>query len=633
MKSPQITNQQEFNLKKFLFGTVGKKINFAFTIILLLFIISLVVSSIITSQISEDTLFLKEVNLPLGIILEQVIGYDAQLTGNTHYALLHAYEGNLEEIEHHEGVYNELGVKMENLLKFDARSLVNKSRRSIEDKNKVHNYLEELDRINLILVDFEVSAYEVMKTGDVDAASDLIVSEEYEEYKSQLLEVYGRWGREELRIKKIYDKRIDRNSRDVQIYNIVMGILFIIISIFIPFIINRQIVRPINELVETTKEVEKGNFKIRTNIKTKDDLEELGNLFNRTINVLEERDREHKQLEKAKTEFLSITSHELRSPMTPMRAQLQMLEQGYFGKLNNKQLGSLDIVLRNTERLDKIIVDFLEISRIEAARLKFRFIKTDLTKHIKRVIEEARSIAPEKNIKFIVNIDKLPVISVDPDRVMQVLRNLLTNAVKFCTLNCKIEISVKRQDNGLLFEVKDNGIGMTQDTQSRIFEPFFQGEQTIYREHSGTGLGLAISKGIVESQNGKIWVKSEKAKGSTFLFTIPYNPVTEIRPIKVLFSEKADRDAKLLKNFNEILGPIGAQEFKELGRKNKIDRNEIIKYIDNLFEKGILTKNNAMLFKNRINSIYGVGRKINISTLEKSGLINKDLNKDKSLNK
>jgi signal transduction histidine kinase/ABC-type amino acid transport substrate-binding protein len=389
--------------------------------------------------------------------------------------------------------------------------------------------------------------------------------------------------------------------------NLVSGIIVIILflSIFIGLFISRSISKPIEQLTRATLEVAKKNFKTRVDIKTGDELEELGKAFNSTTVVLGKMDNEHKQLEKAKTEFLSITSHELRSPMTPMQAQLQMLIGEYYGKLNEKQKGALDIVARNTKRLDSIIVDFLEISRIEAARLKFRFLKKDLTPYINRLVKEMEGFMPEKKIKFVVNIDKLPVIEVDPDRVMQILRNLMNNAVKFCKPNCTIAVSAKLKGNFIEFSVKDQGIGIKSEDQKRIFEPFFQAEQTMYREHQGTGLGLAIIRGIVESQNGRVWLESEVGKGSTFYFTIPLKPVLKIRPIKLLFSESKNVEKQLKRIFLEVLGPMGEQEFESLERKGQLSKKDLMWYVDFLIKKGILDMEKGKIFKDKVLLIFG----------------------------
>ena len=135
----------------------------------------------------------------------------------------------------------------------------------------------------------------------------------------------------------------------------------------IGFFISRSISKPIKTLYHATQEVEKGNFSVHADIHTNDEIEQLSTAFNKTTVALSKMDEERQQIDKAKSEFLSITSHELRTPLTPMKAQLQMLENGFFGKLSTKQKQSVTIIKRNLQRLDKIIEDFLEISRIESA--------------------------------------------------------------------------------------------------------------------------------------------------------------------------------------------------------------------------------------------------------------------------
>ncbi|RLF27205.1 MAG: hypothetical protein DRN05_06000, partial [Thermoplasmata archaeon] len=355
-----------------------------------------------------------------------------------------------------------------------------------------------------------------------------------------------------------------------------------------------------------TQELEKGNFDVRTNIRTGDEIEELGNAINKATEALGKMEEERKQIDNAKTEFLSITSHELRSPMTPMKAQLQMLEKEYFGKLTEEQKNSISIILRNADRLDKIILDFLEISRIEAARLRFSFKKTDLKKTVEETVELMKGSAKEKNIRLIVNIsDELPIIEVDPDRISQVLRNLIDNAIKFSDKNSEIIITAKAEKDHILFSVKDHGIGITPENQIRIFEPFYQVEKTLNRKHGGTGLGLAICRGIVEAQKGKIWVESKPLQGSTFYFTVPLKPVKEIEPIKILFSPKKNLENKIKEEFKAALGPMGIVEFNDLKNKNALWKKDIFEYIDMLKKECILTEEKGEEFKKNINIIFG----------------------------
>ncbi len=378
----------------------------------------------------------------------------------------------------------------------------------------------------------------------------------------------------------------------------------------IGFIVSRSISKPIKKLYYATKEVEKGNYDIRLSIHTGDEIEELSNAFNMTTEALGKMRDERNEIDNAKTEFLSITSHELRSPMTPMKAQLQMLEQGYFGKLTKKQKDSLKIIIRNADRLDNIIVDFLEISRIESARLKFEFRETNISEIVKDTSKFMDAFAKEKNIKLIVKTDNIPLIEADPDRISQVLRNLINNAIKFSEENSKIEITANLQENHVLFNIRDYGCGLTPENQIRIFEPFYQVESASRRRHGGTGLGLAICRGIVESQKGKIWVESKQGKGSSFYFTIPLNPVRKIEPIKVLFSQKNIIERKIKEEFKTVLGPLGIGEFEELKNKNSIGKEDLYEYIDSLSQQFIIPNKKVDYFKNRIGEIFGEEKEI-----------------------
>ena len=369
--------------------------------------------------------------------------------------------------------------------------------------------------------------------------------------------------------------------------------------------ISRSVSKPIKELQKATKELKEGNFAARVDINTHDELEELGESFNATAEALGQMEAQRKQLDRAKTEFLSITSHELRSPMTPMKAQLQMLTKGYFGNLTEKQKKALGIVLRNTTRLDNILMDFLDLSRIEAARLKFHFIKTNMKKHIESLIEEMKGFMPEKNIELIAKIGKLPAIEVDPDRVMQVLRNLINNAIKFSNPNGKLFVNVDYKDNMIVFSVRDAGIGIASENQKHIFEPFFQEEQTMYRKYGGTGLGLALCKGIILSQKGMIWVRSALGKGTTFYFTVPLKPVKEVKPIKLLFSHKGIIEKRLKEAFIEYLGPLGGPEY-EMINKNGPKYDIIVDHLRDLKKKKIMDGDMLRQMIRKIDSVFDV---------------------------
>jgi len=382
-------------------------------------------------------------------------------------------------------------------------------------------------------------------------------------------------------------------------------VLVMVIVMGVGIYMSNSITRPVAKLRDATEELEKGNFNVRVDIKSGDDFEKLAETFNRTAETLGKTDEERNQIDKAKTEFLSITSHELRSPMTPMRAQLQMVMGNYFGELNEKQKDSLGIVLRNTERLDRIIRDFLEISRIEAARLKFSFKKVDPAKVAQRIVDEMKGFMPEKKITIEARCEKLPIIEADPDRMGQVLRNLINNAIKFTSDKGKIVVEGKMREGMVLFSVRDNGVGIKPEDQIRIFEPFYQVENMYQHKSGGTGLGLAIVRGIVESQNGKIWLESKVGNGTVFYFTVPLKPVKEIKSIKLLFSPKSEIDGKIRDLFKEILGPMGEKEFEALRNQKRVTQEEIVNYIDMLAKKKIIDVEKSDEFKSKTLLLYG----------------------------
>ena len=227
------------------------------------------------------------------------------------------------------------------------------------------------------------------------------------------------------------------------------------------------------------------------------------------------------EVTRMKTEFLSITSHELRTPLTPMKAQLQMLQEGYVGKMNENQKKSIEIVLRNLTRLDNLIADILDISRMEAGRIKLSFESMDINDAVKEAIKMQEPLAEEKDIKISAKLADLPNIIGDAERLRQAIGNLLNNAIKFSEKSGKVIIETTRSGENVQFSITDYGIGISKADQKKLFKPFSQIDTSIGREHGGTGLGLAIVKGIIQAHNGKVRSESELGKGSTVYFVIP----------------------------------------------------------------------------------------------------------------
>jgi PAS domain S-box-containing protein len=229
-----------------------------------------------------------------------------------------------------------------------------------------------------------------------------------------------------------------------------------------------------------------------------------------------------KRADELKTQFLSIISHEMRTPITPIKAQLQMILAGYFGELTEKQKNSLEMIQRNTDRLDRFIGEVLDISKLEAQVMKFNLVPADLNEIIVNSVETMKIQAFNKNQKLIFKEDKVPEIVIDKDRITQVIMNLINNAIKFTDVGGVIEIELSSDIDHAMVKVKDNGIGIKKEDIDSLFKPFQQLDSTYGRKYGGSGLGLAICKRIITYHGGTIWVESEPGKGSTFQFMIPY---------------------------------------------------------------------------------------------------------------
>ncbi len=342
---------------------------------------------------------------------------------------------------------------------------------------------------------------------------------------------------------EIYIKWFGSETRFISINKILYG--FFALSTFLAFVatisllvlrkFKKTLDKRTSELRKTQKELREYNKKLekiineRTselrkiirNLKIKE--KRLENSKKALLNITEDLNNaleELKELDKLKTQFLSTTSHELRTPMTPMKAQLQMLLKGYFGRINKKQEESIKLILKNTERLDSLIKEVLDVSRIQAKRLKIFKRKNDLNKVVKEAINLMKPRIKEKNLKLKVNLAELPRIYFDKDKITQVIINLLDNAIKF-TPKGSIIIETRKFKESVRVRIKDTGIGIPEKIHSELFKPFVQADSSASRQYGGTGLGLSICKGIIEAHQGRIWFESKEDRGTTFYFTLP----------------------------------------------------------------------------------------------------------------
>jgi len=229
------------------------------------------------------------------------------------------------------------------------------------------------------------------------------------------------------------------------------------------------------------------------------------------------------RLDVAKSEFLSIASHQLRTPLTAIKGYISMIIEGDYGKAPTPMLKILKDVFESSNRLARLINIFLNVSRIEAGKFHLDLSETDFEKTLGEVIKELTPIAEAKKLKLIFKKPKisLPPIKVDKDKIKDVIYNLIDNSIKYTPAG-KVTITLEKIDNSILTSIKDTGIGIKPAEAKELFNKFVRGEGIARIQPDGSGLGLFIAKKITEAHGGKICVESEgKGKGSTFYFTLP----------------------------------------------------------------------------------------------------------------
>jgi signal transduction histidine kinase len=347
---------------------------------------------------------------------------------------------------------------------------------------------------------------------------------------------------------------------------ILIGVIIVLI-IPIGYLFGNVFVKPIHELHVATEEIIKGNWDYKIDIRTGDEIEQFANTFkgmisvikNRqqellraktalenlasdlekrveertrdltraqeaTLNILEDLAESKSKLEEAlkiKSEFTSVVSHELRTPLTAIKEGIGIVSDGTAGTLTKEQKGFLDIAKRNVDRLARLINDILDFQKLEAGVIAFDIRENSINDAVREAQKTMSALAGEKKLKFTVDLDeRLPKFKFDRDKIIQVLYNLLNNAIKFTEAGA-IAVKTRHEGNMAHVSVEDTGRGIKEEDLPRLFQKFSQLENGLERKTGGSGLGLAISKEIIERHKGKIWAESKPGTGSVFNFILP----------------------------------------------------------------------------------------------------------------
>ena len=291
---------------------------------------------------------------------------------------------------------------------------------------------------------------------------------------------------------------------------------------------------PLKRLIQATQEIIDGQVPKPIEVTSEDEIGQLTERFNEMARVLAEqahqqseqlrqKEREVIRATQVRNEFLSDVSHELRTPLTAIRSFCDLLLM--FGDDDPKDREEfLRSIIESCDRLTRLINDILDSSKIEAGKIEWNMTPIDFIEIIHSSVRVMKAMAEEKGLDLTTQVP-IPslVLEGDHDRLIQVVTNLINNAVKF-TKTGNITVSVEQMPQGVKVGVSDTGVGLAPEHQEMIFERFTQVKNRDRGKPTGTGLGLAICREIVEHHGGKIWVESQLGQGSTFYFTLPLCP-------------------------------------------------------------------------------------------------------------
>jgi signal transduction histidine kinase len=238
---------------------------------------------------------------------------------------------------------------------------------------------------------------------------------------------------------------------------------------------------------------------------------------------LEDANKQLRSLDLMKDEFISIVSHELKAPLTSIKGSVELIRITEKDSLGDTGRELLSICSRSTDRLNRLVQDLLDMTRIESGRLCLEFERFNALELIEECFSSVRPIAEGKGLVLVSGVPGELELEADRERLTQVLVNLINNAIKF-TDQGSITAEVEDQWNQVVFRVRDTGIGIPAESQSQIFEKFAQVASALHHNSGGTGLGLSIARGIVREHGGDISVESEPGQGSCFTFTVPQPP-------------------------------------------------------------------------------------------------------------
>ena len=293
------------------------------------------------------------------------------------------------------------------------------------------------------------------------------------------------------------------------------------LALLLGFSISSSIVRPVQAMEARMAKIAAGEFTNAVAVPNRDELGALASGLNRMSEQLGLAYRELEAVSQHKSEFLANMSHELRTPLNAIIGFSEVLKNGLFGTLTPKQAEYMKDIHASGHHLLSLINDILDLSKVEAGRMELNVSRFDVPTAIDNALVLVRERAMRSGVKLSSEIDSaIDTFAGDERMVKQILINLLSNAVKFTPAGGSVAVVARPTADGVQVSVSDTGIGISQEEHGAIFEAFRQGDNARNGIREGTGLGLTLARRFVEMHKGRIWVESEVARGSTFIFTL-----------------------------------------------------------------------------------------------------------------
>lgn len=228
------------------------------------------------------------------------------------------------------------------------------------------------------------------------------------------------------------------------------------------------------------------------------------------------------EIDRMKSEFISLASHQLRTPLSTIQTYAHMLDEEFMGALSTDQTRAVRTIIAATNNMNELIGTLLNIARIEGGSIAVKSKQLDAGQLISDIIKQLALSADSKGVILSSKLAAKPIhFRSDPLIVKEVLTNLVSNAIKYTTSNGTVTVSARERVHDIVFEIRDTGIGIPKQSQDKIFAKFFRAHNVVRQETTGTGLGLYVVKGLVGTLQGKVWFKSEEHKGTSFFVALP----------------------------------------------------------------------------------------------------------------